>query len=119
MISARTWQHWVAGIAGFVAVFVLANVAVLLGARVLKMPPSRTTDRCAGASALALAVASGVQSYRLSRRRYKQALQRERDQRRANGLCTNCCYPLRGNTSGVCPECGTPATELAKGEAAK
>ena len=30
--------------------------------------------------------------------------------RREAGLCANCEYDLRGNTSGVCPECGTPAT---------
>ena len=27
--------------------------------------------------------------------------------RGAHGLCINCGYDLRGNTSGVCPECGT------------
>ena len=26
--------------------------------------------------------------------------------RRANGQCTRCGYDLRGNVSGVCPECG-------------
>lgn len=31
------------------------------------------------------------------------------DVRRRRGLCTRCAYDLRGNTSGVCPECGTPA----------
>jgi hypothetical protein len=37
--------------------------------------------------------------------------QRRRKQR---GLCAVCGYDLRGNTSGVCPECGTPviANEL-------
>lgn len=29
-----------------------------------------------------------------------------RDRRRAPGLCCKCGYDLRGNTSGVCPECG-------------
>ncbi len=28
--------------------------------------------------------------------------------RYASGLCVNCGYNLTGNTSGVCPECGTP-----------
>ena len=28
------------------------------------------------------------------------------DPRRQSGLCTRCEYDLRGNTSGVCPECG-------------
>ena len=28
--------------------------------------------------------------------------------RRKLGLCLNCKYDLKGNTSGVCPECGTP-----------
>ena len=27
--------------------------------------------------------------------------------RREKGLCTRCGYSLTGNTSGVCPECGT------------
>ena len=27
--------------------------------------------------------------------------------RKANGLCLACGYDLAGNTSGVCPECGT------------
>jgi len=26
--------------------------------------------------------------------------------RQKNGLCINCGYDLRGNVSGVCPECG-------------
>ncbi len=32
-----------------------------------------------------------------------------RDLRRSRELCAHCAYNLRGNTSGVCPECGTPA----------
>jgi hypothetical protein len=28
----------------------------------------------------------------------------------ARGLCRDCGYDLTGNTSGVCPECGTPTT---------
>jgi len=28
--------------------------------------------------------------------------------RRITGLCPNCAYNLKGNVSGVCPECGTP-----------
>jgi hypothetical protein len=28
--------------------------------------------------------------------------------RRKMGLCVRCGYDLTGNTSGVCPECGTP-----------
>src|SRR4051812_9720628 len=32
-----------------------------------------------------------------------------RSHRRAReGLCLHCGYSLRGNVSGVCPECGTP-----------
>ena len=31
-----------------------------------------------------------------------------RDRRRAPGLCNKCGYDLRGNASGVCPECGSP-----------
>jgi hypothetical protein len=29
--------------------------------------------------------------------------------RSAAGLCMQCAYDLRGNPTGVCPECGTPA----------
>jgi hypothetical protein len=31
-----------------------------------------------------------------------------RSDRLKTGRCLNCGYSLRGNTSGVCPECGTP-----------
>lgn len=27
---------------------------------------------------------------------------------RKNGICVNCGYDLRGNTTGICPECGKP-----------
>ncbi|HEX5243398.1 MAG TPA: hypothetical protein VFW23_09085 [Tepidisphaeraceae bacterium] len=30
---------------------------------------------------------------------------------RAPGMCVSCGYDLTGNTSGVCPECGTPTTD--------
>ena len=30
--------------------------------------------------------------------------------RRKLGLCVRCSYDLRGNESGVCPECGEPVT---------
>lgn len=33
---------------------------------------------------------------------------RARLKRAAKGLCTRCGYSLRGNVSGICPECGTP-----------
>jgi hypothetical protein len=32
-----------------------------------------------------------------------------RRERRAKGLCVRCGYDLRGNVSGVCPECGEVA----------
>jgi len=28
--------------------------------------------------------------------------------RRRKGLCLKCAYNLTGNTTGICPECGTP-----------
>lgn len=31
--------------------------------------------------------------------------------RRKNGICVNCGYDLRGNTTGVCPECGESVIE--------
>ena len=35
------------------------------------------------------------------------ARKRRRDRLRRQGLCVKCGYNLTGNTSGVCPECGT------------
>ena len=34
--------------------------------------------------------------------------------RRSLGLCLRCAYNLTGNTSGVCPECGTPVMPVNK-----
>jgi Flp pilus assembly protein TadB len=34
--------------------------------------------------------------------------QERRADRLKSGRCLACGYSLRGNTSGVCPECGTP-----------
>jgi len=39
--------------------------------------------------------------------------QMRRLERMRNGLCVDCGYDLRGNVSGVCPECGTPITSRA------
>jgi hypothetical protein len=33
-------------------------------------------------------------------------IRRQRQERRAKGLCERCGYDLTGNVSGVCPECG-------------
>ena len=38
---------------------------------------------------------------------------RMRGRRRTSGLCSVCSYDLTGNTSGVCPECGTPVADKA------
>jgi hypothetical protein len=38
----------------------------------------------------------------------------DRRRRLSQGKCPNCCYDLTGNTSGVCPECGTPVPEKAE-----
>ena len=35
-------------------------------------------------------------------------LRSRREKRRVKGLCEHCGYNLTGNTSGTCPECGTP-----------
>lgn len=37
----------------------------------------------------------------------------QRESRRRRGLCLRCGYDLGGNTSGVCPECGTAVTQQA------
>ena len=39
-------------------------------------------------------------------------LARHLDRRVAAGRCPQCDYDLHGNVSGVCPECGTPVTDL-------
>jgi len=39
-----------------------------------------------------------------------------RDRRRMPGLCVKCGYDLRGNASGVCPECGGEAPRELKVE---
>ena len=39
------------------------------------------------------------------------AAQQERRYRMQHGMCFSCGYKLRGNVSGICPECGTPAAE--------
>jgi hypothetical protein len=38
---------------------------------------------------------------------YKQYRTLWRERRRSQGRCVCCGYSLRGNVSGVCPECGT------------
>jgi len=38
-----------------------------------------------------------------------------RYRRRKLGLCVECTYDLTGNTSGVCPECGTPVEAEPRG----
>ena len=42
----------------------------------------------------------------------KNLRKRRLDARRRAGLCTACSYNLTGNTSGVCPECGSPAPAM-------
>ena len=37
--------------------------------------------------------------------------------RNKQGRCSTCGYNLTGNTSGVCPECGTPVRQTAKSSA--
>jgi uncharacterized paraquat-inducible protein A len=50
---------------------------------------------------LAALVRAGL-SARRGFRQYRGVLRQDR------GLCAACGYDLTGNTSGVCPECGTP-----------
>ena len=42
------------------------------------------------------------------------ALALARRRRKQRGLCATCGYDLRGNTSGVCPECGTPVASTVR-----
>ena len=39
-------------------------------------------------------------------------MRRHRDELRGRRCCARCGYDLTGNTSGVCPECGTPARPI-------
>ena len=39
------------------------------------------------------------------------------DQAKREGRCQNCDHLLTGNTSGVCPECGTPVSAVNKAKA--
>lgn len=45
-------------------------------------------------------------------RKYGKGLDRKaRNRRIFRGCCEVCSYNLKGNTSGVCPECGAPITD--------
>jgi hypothetical protein len=41
-------------------------------------------------------------------------LQRRAIRRRQRGRCNTCGYNLTGNTSGACPECGTPVSKISE-----
>jgi hypothetical protein len=62
----------------------------------------REIDRAIYLSAAAL-IGTILTGYGLMWHRKAQRVAR----RRANGICIRCAYDLTGNTSGVCPECGT------------
>jgi tellurite resistance protein TehA-like permease len=87
---------------GLFAIGAFSLVGILLLFRLA--PPGRPSS--AGFWALlfplALLVGSGIDL----RKQYR-ALRRERW--RSEGRCVGCGYFLRGNVSGVCPECGKPA----------
>jgi hypothetical protein len=57
--------------------------------------------------AILTALMPGMWLYSLVRRRRQFKL----------GQCSHCGYSLTGNTSGVCPECGTPAADKAGAKA--
>jgi uncharacterized paraquat-inducible protein A len=42
---------------------------------------------------------------------------RERHARRTHNRCVFCGYSLTGNTSGICPECGSPVPQKAESKA--
>jgi hypothetical protein len=42
----------------------------------------------------------------------KELSDARRGPRRRAGRCLTCGYSLRGNVSGVCPECGTPVERI-------
>jgi hypothetical protein len=76
-------------------VFILGGAAVLAAAAlamVIAAPP---------APALLIPLIPALAAWYLWDR--PRELRRER---RAKGLCVRCGYDLRGNVSGVCPECG-------------
>ena len=59
-----------------------------------------------GESIVTIFIMTGI----LLRHRHTRQIQN----RRESGACISCGYSLLGNVSGVCPECGTVATELTK-----
>jgi uncharacterized paraquat-inducible protein A len=52
--------------------------------------------------------------FQFLRREWRAIAVNEQEDRRRRGLCVKCGYDLTGNTSGVCPECGTPLPAEAK-----
>ena len=47
-----------------------------------------------------------------ARRMAERLSRRAKDRRIMRGCCAVCGYDLRGNTTGVCPECGEPVEKV-------
>jgi len=62
---------------------------------------------CRAALPALLLVAGAYPLFWISRRTFSVLRKRRRERR---GRCLSCGYSLTGNTSGICPECGTPNT---------
>jgi hypothetical protein len=82
---------------------------VLLIRMALRLPPAFGHAIIEGAPALILAIPLCIVAIRFLRNvrlGYSEGL---RDYRLAHRQCLTCGYSLRGNVSGVCPECGARA----------
>ena len=81
---------------------VIAAVGAFIGRRLF-----HTTNYDRRGFGTFLAMIFGVPVYFVVMWRTKRRAARV-ELRRTNGLCVNCGYDLKGNVSGVCPECGEP-----------
>lgn len=85
---------------------VIAAVAAFIGPRFF-----HTTNYNGRGFAILLGIIFGVPVYSVVMWRIKRRAARV-EFRRKNGICVNCGYDLRGNTTGVCPECGEPVEKI-------
>lgn len=67
---------------------------------------ARLRARLVGLAFLSIPAVVVVRAVLRGRRMYENDAKANRT---AQGLCVRCGYSLRGNVSGVCPECGKPA----------
>ena len=95
-MKRRTRREWLNG---------LSWIGLLAALCVLFLCPQAAPGAIARVVlALALLVPAAVTFSLSVREGYDQA---EREDRKETGRCLVCGYKLKGNVSGICPECGT------------